>query len=146
MCLIRECNPGDFEQVRCLLEQLKTEKSSKRDLSQAVFCRSLASDTQFYFCAIKNDSLIGFGSFALKNNLWGEKCLGHVNVLIVDEKYRGQGIGAKLLERLVRVGLEKGCKRVDLDSPYDRKESHGFYKHCSFVERGLVFSKELKTS
>jgi ribosomal protein S18 acetylase RimI-like enzyme len=77
----------------------------------------------------------------VKNSLWQKGFLGHVDELIVDTEYRGQGIGAMLLEHLVTVARERGCRRVELDSALHRKEAHEFYKRLGFESRALLFSK-----
>lgn len=89
------------------------------------------------------DSIVGFVSLAIKNNLWMEGNLGHVDELIVDKNYRGKGIGTLLLNRIIDLAKEQRCKRVEVDSAFLRKDAHEFYESFGFEKRAFLFSKKL---
>lgn len=40
----------------------------------------------------------------------------YIDILWVDEKYRGYGFGKKLLNEIERVALEEGCSLIHLDT------------------------------
>jgi GNAT superfamily N-acetyltransferase len=50
-----------------------------------------------------------------------------VNGLVVDEKRRSAGTGAKLLEAAERWAAERGCKSVSVRSNVIRERAHEFY-------------------
>jgi GNAT superfamily N-acetyltransferase len=50
-----------------------------------------------------------------------------VNGLVVDEKQRSAGTGAKLLEAAERWAEQKGCKSMSVRSNVIRKRAHQFY-------------------
>ena len=50
-----------------------------------------------------------------------------VNGLVVDEKQRSAGTGAKLLQVAERWAAEKGCKSVSVRSNVMRERAHEFY-------------------
>jgi GNAT superfamily N-acetyltransferase len=50
-----------------------------------------------------------------------------VNGLVVDEKRRSAGTGAKLLEVAERWAVERGCKSVSVRSNVIRERAHEFY-------------------
>jgi GNAT superfamily N-acetyltransferase len=50
-----------------------------------------------------------------------------VNGLVVDEKRRSAGTGAKLLEVAERWAAERGCKSVSVRSNVIRERAHEFY-------------------
>jgi glucosamine-phosphate N-acetyltransferase len=76
---IRPCISQDIDGVLKLLEQLWPEKTLDRDAIRTVYDRALASDMQEYICAAIGDTIVGFGSMSVKNNLWQEGLLGHVD-------------------------------------------------------------------
>ncbi len=143
MVMIRECKEGDFEQVLKLLAQLWPEKVLDRKELQQVFLKGLNSDFQSYVCAIIEDNVVGFASLTIKNSLWQEGYMGHIDELIVDREYRGKGIGSKLVEHIVKTAKHKGCRRVELDSAFDRDEAHKFYEQNGFDNRASLFSKKI---
>jgi len=54
--------------------------------------------------------------------------------LIVDEKYRGYGIGKLLIEKVKRWCSETGNKTLRLRTNMIRQEAHFFYQHLGFRE------------
>ena len=50
-----------------------------------------------------------------------------VNGLVVDEKQRSAGTGAKLLQAAERWAAEKGCKSMSVRSNVIRERAHQFY-------------------
>jgi len=51
--------------------------------------------------------------------------------LVVDESYRGRGVGGKLLAKVEEWARQKGCRTVSVRSNVIRHEAHKFY-----VDRG----------
>src|SRR5690349_7253848 len=51
-----------------------------------------------------------------------------IAALVVDEKHRGQGIGARLVERAEGWARELGFSAVQLSSQTKRAEAHRFYE------------------
>jgi len=54
--------------------------------------------------------------------------------LIVDERYRGRGIGKLLIEKVKQWSKETGNKALRLRCNMTRKEAHLFYQHLGFKE------------
>ena len=140
---IRLCRAEDFEAVVPLLCQLWPGKPLDTLALRVVFDKALASDAQIYLCVTEGSRVIGFGSLTFKNNLWHEGSVGNVDELVVDEKCRGKGVGAKLLASLIDLARERGCRRVELDSAHHRKEAHRFYERQGFENRACLFSRIL---
>jgi ribosomal protein S18 acetylase RimI-like enzyme len=143
MVMIRECKEGDFEQVLKLLAQLWPDETLDKKELQQVFLRGINSEFQSYFCAVVEEDIVGFGSLTIKNSLWQAGLLAHIDELVVDKQFRGKGIGSKLLQYITKAAKEKGCRRVELDSAFDRKQSHKFYEQNGFENRAFLFSKKI---
>jgi glucosamine-phosphate N-acetyltransferase len=139
---IDACREDDFEQILGLLKQLWPDRSlDKKKLRQA-FLRGLKSKMQCYLCARIEKNIVGFASLMMKNSLWQQGYVGHIDELIVDKQYRGKGIGSKFLEHITKVAKKKGCRRIELDSAFERKDAHKFYKRNDFENRAFLFSKK----
>jgi glucosamine-phosphate N-acetyltransferase len=143
MLQIRPCINDDFEEVLELLRQLWPDKSLDPIALRKVFSLAITSDSQIYICAANDDKVVGFGSLTLKNSLWQEGFLGHIDELVLDAEHRGRGIGTQLIEHIIDAAKRRGCSRVELDSAFHRKEAHDFYERMGFENRGYVFSKSL---
>jgi glucosamine-phosphate N-acetyltransferase len=140
---IDACREDDFEQVLVLLGQLWPDRSLDKKKLLRVFKQGLKSDMQRYICARAGTNVVGFASLTIKNNLWQQGYIGHIDELIVDKQYRGKSIGGKLLEHIVKLAKKKDCRRLELDSAFQRKKSHKFYERKGFENRGFIFSKKL---
>ena len=141
---IQNCKTEDFSAVAQLLRQLYPDKSFDLELLRQAYDRSLASGDQAFLCAICGRQIVGFGSVYIKNNLlWCEKPIGYVNDMVVEESYRGQGIGTRILDHLTSWARERGCHRIELNSSLDRKASHIFYEHRGFKRGAYFYSKSV---
>jgi len=140
---IRQCHAGDFDEVLLLLRQLWPDKHLNAKRLKTIFNKALVCDSKTYLCATNECRIIGFASFTLKHNMWPEGYLGYMDELVVDSKYRGERIGAELLNQLVALARSKGCCRIELDCAFHRKRAHRFYKKHRFRSRAFVFSKVL---
>ncbi|MGC3961239.1 MAG: GNAT family N-acetyltransferase [Verrucomicrobiota bacterium] len=143
MFQIRPCRLEDFNSVVDLLRQLWPDRHLEVESLRTVFARGVAAESQAYFCVVAGGRVVGFGSLTLKNNLWQEGYLAHVDELVVDREFRGKGAGTQLLGHLVAFAQQKGCRRVELDSAFHRKDAHEFYWRHGFEDRALLFSKVL---
>jgi GNAT superfamily N-acetyltransferase len=55
-----------------------------------------------------------------------------VEYVVVDEKYRSQGIGRLLMEYVISVAKEAGCYKIMLTSDNRRDRAHKFYNSLGF--------------
>lgn len=55
-----------------------------------------------------------------------------INGLVIDEKYRGKGIGNMLIEAVKQWAKKKGDDRLSLRCNIARIEAHQFYEHLGF--------------
>jgi GNAT superfamily N-acetyltransferase len=78
----------------------------------------------------------------------GISTLGAKRLLIeavrVDGKYRGRGIGKKMMEWAIERAKEKGCKTVQLTTHNERKDAHRFYESLGFKGSHLGMKLSLK--
>ena len=142
---IRFSGPDDFQFIFNLLKQLWPDSNLDYGDLHMVFQKALGSESQRLIVGLIQDQIVGFCSMTLKNNFWQSGNLGFVDELIVDKKFRGQGIGKSLLEKMTSIAKENGCKRIELDSAFHRKEAHVFYEKNGFESRAYLFSKKLDT-
>ena len=57
-----------------------------------------------------------------------------IDGLVIDEKYRGKGVGKLLIEKVKQWAKEKGNDRLSLHCNVLRTEAHLFYEHLGFKE------------
>lgn len=140
---IRICKQDDFPSIFKLLKTLWVDFDLNFEHLQTVYFKAIQSENQKLIVGTIKGQIVGFCSLTIKNNLWLAGKLGHVDEIVVDESFRGQGIGKKLMERITEIAKENSCKRIELDSAFHRKNAHGFYKSIGYEVRAYLFSKTL---
>jgi GNAT superfamily N-acetyltransferase len=93
----------------------------------------LANKDHDAFVAVHESKPVGwigvFYAIQLESPPWCE-----IRGLVVDEQYRGKGIGKMLIEKAKQWGKEKGNSKLRLRCNVKRKETHLFYQHLGFDE------------
>jgi len=140
---IRSCQLSDFTSIFNLFKQLWPSLEMDYHALYAVYERALSSATQHLIVGVQEDRIVGFCSLSLKNNFWKAGCIGNVDELVVDESYRGQGIGKKLINRIEEIAISNQCNQIELDSSFHRKEAHHFYESIGYKSRAYLFTKPL---
>jgi GNAT superfamily N-acetyltransferase len=69
--------------------------------------------------------------------------VGRVSVMVVDEAYRGRGIGAQLLAEAEKRLTERGCEIVEVTSNVRRERAHHFYEQLGYERTSYRFMKKL---
>lgn len=87
--------------------------------------------------------IIGFISCLVKNNLWAQGYLLHIDDLIIDSDYRRMGIATLLMDEARSYGREHGCRYLELESGFQRIEAHRFYDRYGFCRRAFNFIYEI---
>lgn len=143
MIQIRKANADDFPDLLVLCQHLWPTKPIDPQRLHEVYLRAIALPDRRYFCAVEGQHVVGLGSVSFKDSLWQEGMIAHIEEIVVREAMRGQGIGTALLEHIIAAARERGCRRVELDSAFHRKEAHQFYERHGFENRAYLFSKTL---
>ena len=61
--------------------------------------------------------------------------------LVVNEQYRGKGIGTKLLESAEKWAIDEGATAITLNSGIDRKKHKSFIRKMVTILKDIVFQK-----
>ena len=70
----------------------------------------------------------------------GGKCVGHIEDLVVDNKYKGKGIARELINYCVNIAEENNCYKIILDC---KEELIPFYNKNNFKQQGVCMRKAL---
>ncbi len=141
--VIRECTVRDFNDIFLLLQQIWPNTELHSEVLKKIFKQKLESGNNTYFCTEYDGKVIGFCSIEINSCFWREGLVGYINELVVDKQWRRQGIGNELLQKAFKFAKTHGCKSVELDSAFYRKEAHELYLKLGFEKRAYLFYKEL---
>jgi glucosamine-phosphate N-acetyltransferase len=66
--------------------------------------------------------------------------VGHIEDIVVDSFYRGQGLGKKVIDELCRLANQVHCYKIILDCSY---ANVGFYEKCGFKTHEISMRKNI---
>ncbi len=89
-----------------------------------------------------DDIMIAISGYWVARMLYCGRYLQACN-LVVDENFRGRGVGKKILNYLESKARNLGCNKMVLDSYTENKKSHSLYFNENFYIRGFHFMKDL---
>jgi len=128
---IRQISPTDAEAVTNLSHQLGYPLPVDQILQN--ISAILATRDHDVYVAVHDDRIIGWigvcHTIMLESQPYCE-----INGLVVDEEWRGKGVGKLLIEKAKQWGKERGNDKLKLRCNVIRTETHLFYQHLGFKE------------
>lgn len=103
------------------------------------FFFDLPKKWDFSFVAEKDDSIIGY----LIGSEGGET-LAKVNKIIVDERFRGKGIGSGLMKRFEDTCVKNGKKEIELKALIENLAANNMYVGLSYKPVQLIEGSDRK--
>lgn len=128
---IRNISVEDAKQIQLLSQQLGYNLSLSETEEQIQ--QVLGRNDNCAFVAVTDDSVVGWihGFIAIRIET---KPFVEIGGLIVEENYRGKGIGKELIEKLKEWCREKNIYDLRLRSNVKRLAAHQFYLRLGFKE------------
>ena len=129
--VIRQAIVEDARTISRLSEQLGYKMSVFRTAEQIDAIWESVNDIAAV--AVVNRKVIGwihvFYTMRLECNSYCE-----IGGLVVDDQYRGNGVGKMLIDHIKLWCESKKCRTLRVRSNVKRSEAHEFYKSAGFVE------------
>jgi len=109
---IRPATENDFEAILALIKELALFEKAPEKVTNTVAQMKAEKDFFQAWVAEKNDGeIIGMALFYDVYYTWVGRSL-YLDDLYVKEKYRGSGVGKKLLDKVIEIGKQNNCKRI----------------------------------
>ena len=119
--------------VRLIPQLTKTKPvPDKRVLEEIV---AAPNSVQLTACDPKMDGKIVVGVLTLVFYRIPTALRSRIEDLVVDQNYRGRGIGGALINYAIKEAAQKGALSVDLTSNPSRREANRLYKSIGFKKR-----------
>ncbi len=91
----------------------------------------------------ERDEIIGCCSWTVISTLHRGR-IGRITSIVVSQKRRRQGIGAKLLGAALAELAKAKCDRVEVISDIDLKNSHNFFRSTGFEQASYRFTRTIE--
>ncbi len=109
---IRKFHIDDMRSVTRLLQAVSKFEPKTEDLQQ--LANLFLADENTYACVAASEGrVIGFGSVFLQRRIRGG-CSAVIEDVVVDEDFRRQGVGARIVEELLQYARSRKCFKVTL--------------------------------
>lgn len=105
--------------------------------------RALGDPRHTVLVADADGDVVGMGAACIEHCLERDSVQGRVTGLVVDEKARGRGVGAFLMQQIEEWSKEHGADRVTLTSGSYRPAAHKFYEAIGYEATGTRFIKRV---
>jgi ribosomal-protein-alanine N-acetyltransferase len=100
-----------------------SEEAFRTELTQNLFAR--------YMVMERDGIVLGYGG------MWIIVDEAHVTNIAVDEPYRGQGLGEKLLREMMHTAVWLGARRMTLEVRVSNETAQSLYRKLGFEPSGL---------
>lgn len=96
---------------------------------------NLNDNHNIYIYTDNNNNIIGIITLIIEQKLiHGGKCVGHIEDLVVDNKYLNNGIAKQLINHCIEIARSKNCYKIILDC---KEELLTFYNKVNFKQQGI---------
>jgi len=95
------------------------------------------------FMAEKDGEPVGIIGIMHNHNIH-DGFVTYIEHLVIDEDYRGNGYGTKLIEFAEARALEEGCHLIELDTDIGQEEVLPFYERHGYKKSGHYYYKDLE--
>ncbi|TAJ15433.1 GNAT family N-acetyltransferase [Patescibacteria group bacterium] len=93
----------------------------------------IQSSGAFLVVAKDSEKIIGMGSLYVQQKIG--KRFAYIEDVIVDDTYRGKGIGRDIMNHLIETARVNGVRSITLTSRAERTAAHSLYEKLGFVKR-----------
>ena len=136
---IRSARVEDTLQIAMLLGQLGYPNETEAVRERISLLSSGGGDR--IWVAEFQGKVVGLLGFHLLPLLHVSGSLGRITALVVEEKFRGKGIGRQLVETAERWAWKRDCTRIEVTSGEQRTQAHQFYQDLGYAVESKRFIK-----
>ncbi len=140
---IRELNETDLVQLAELYYQFWGDNSDVEKMKSQLQVIKTENNHIILVCE-NNGNIVGSVMGIVCRELYGEcRPFLVIEKMIVDRRYRQQGVGTRLLEYLEERAKERGCTQMILVTEKNRIDACGFYESFGFSTNTTGYKKRL---
>ena len=109
---LRKAEPADFEKILGMIKELAEFEKSSAQLTNTV--ERMTAEKDFFNCFMietPEREAVGYVVYYYCYYTWTGKAL-YMDDLYIKPEYRGQGIGSRVLDRIINLAKETGCHKI----------------------------------
>src|ERR1051326_1677491 len=135
---IRKARKKDVPQILSLIKELAAYEKAPQEVKVSVkeLLRDGFGKKKAYECFVaeiqSRKIITGIALYYIKYSTWKGRCI-YLDDIIVTEKLRGQGIGKKLFEEVIKVAKKMKVRKLEWQVLNWNEPAINFYKKYSTV-------------
>ncbi len=144
---IREANINDIDKglLEVFIEGYRYHQKGRPDIFINISDEELKNDLIHNLdnlntiIILDDEHIVGYLSYVIKKHHTKKM---NVDQLIIQEKYRGKGLGKKLMDEAKKIAKENGCDRLELNCWLFNENALAMYEHIGYNRQRIIY--ELK--
>jgi len=137
---IRKADLGDFNQIDLLSEELFGSSVGDRE---EVFRKALENKDYLCLVAEIGEEVVGFIDMWAFPDVSHGAYLAQIQNLVVTEKMRGKGVGAKLVEEMIGFFRKRKYHELHVWTEKKNRSAIRLYKRHGFKKEQLLLEMEI---
>lgn len=138
---IRPATPSDAPAVVALIHELAAAGGETSPLDEAYARQYLTDERCPVLLAEDSGGVIGLLSYIVRPDLYHAAPTAQINELVVGAAYRGQGLGRRMVEYLLKELQAAGCAEVSVTTMPDNAGAIRFYHSLGLVDEAVYLEK-----
>ena len=138
---IRTAKIEDACRIQNLILQLGFDQSL--NMIEAKLVKLLDSNNDIILIYEKDNYVVGLITLSFSTQLAFDGDIMTIGYLVIDEQFRGLGIGKALEEYAMQIAQSKKCSMIEVYSQLKRADAHRFYIRQGYQVAEKFFIKEL---
>ncbi|MCM2473985.1 GNAT family N-acetyltransferase [Rhizobium sp. CG5] len=130
MIEIRRATPADADELLRLIGEHADYEKASATITGSSLAHLLAKENPpiILFVAAGGEGLAGYAALTFDHALWRASRYAHLDCLFVQAAARGDGIGKRLLDHVVREACATGADRLEWQTPQWNRDAIRFYE------------------
>ena len=97
------------------------------------------------YVVLVDDKIVGMATIDILNDIFKNIKYGYVNNVCIDPDYQRQGLGKKLMDKILEYGINNDLEYIMLTSNKNKVAAHGLYKSVGYkIVDDSLFKKFIK--
>lgn len=138
--VIRAAEASDSESLARLIGQLGYDATPGQVAERRAL---MAAEGRHVLVAEIDGAVVGCLSTSVMRVLHRAAPVGRISMMVVDEAFRGKGIGAALVRAAEEVLAAQDCTMAEVTSNVRRAEAHRFYERLGYERTSVRLAREL---
>lgn len=150
--IIRKANINDYNDVIKLYKQLHDtevvfDDNINREFlidekNEKIIKNKLKSRKYIFLVAEVDNKIVGLLDGYIIDSIFYLEKIGYLDHLCVDEEYRNNQIGSKLIKEFINISKKKKAKYIKLNA-FNNNKSINLYKRLGFKEYSSFYISEI---